>query len=1167
MNFIKIFIITKLESSIFPKQFFLFPLIFVILAFSTVRTFAAVEDSGVPAGFKCEKQLNIKDFLSLARARLRKIDNKKLASLMKKNRQFLLVHSTVYGWLYGNKKLIEFLKEMSISNDDIKLVSLFQSSVEQKRITTKNLLKEFKSKDPALAQVLLWLKNWTANGKDLEKFPENAGIWNLVFANWAFSNDSYRDASRALLRLLSFLSEDREFRKFKKKNSTLVKNSLYPYFMAHLSIFGELAPHFAALKKEEPGYKRISKIRGHVIKIMKKYPVELDDYFGFIGYCPLRENHESILRRQFRKQKGLISNQTFQRGRITVKGKTNLDLRYNASKTRQESVLRMDGRTIVAGKNGTLYWPQVNGNNIFTTSNSLEVGPLKRNLYLNIVFQFLKKKKKYAIDFNFAIHNASGIFLDWQELWTLLADTPILVYESKNKRFTVIRYRPANPFQTVRLIFGYSQGHLEELKITALKSGSSFLFHEFVYGKNQGTIFPLRYLPDGKIMAVELPMDKIFLNRVLFNRVMLREGGNEEGTGGNSGEKEVFNIIKNDFLRKARHKTGESIILAQKYHELAIKYPGIPSLWAISGKFHIDAYQFEKAADALRKYFDIDEEIDDEERNIQFQVPAITNAFSYLINALIHIGDYRGARKNILSEIRENKLNGEKALYREMEHYMMLADVNARRGAWQESIAAFEKMEKTTSSFLKGNVLSLKSLLFSLRMHLAKIQILGYLKKFEKGGKALAQYDKYLAENSSKLPSNLKKLFQERNFLLPKAWPGANEDGVRLPFLPNLMGQGENYCVPIAVQFILRFYGDKSTSQKEIALRMGTTDKGTNFMNMIRYLKKRNFQTRAFIGSREAISNYLKKGLPVITLFFPKNADLGHMVAIIGIDRQSGLLYLYEPGETFAIDTIKARDLSGLQTTTGNIFLAFVRSDAKGSYSGLNDVDNALAMQVLNYLDLDSGGSWQQNPEKLLKKIETMDENGKLKNFILYQRAKIMLQKFYQKSITAEDKKVVSEMIRKNSEKIRKNGKIKDLYYRLQGIFGQLAYFLNDASSARDAFMTATMDNSLDIRSFFSLGGLMARDRQYKAALAYFRKAYFLSFQYQSVIPNFQRRILVSMAKVAQLEKDYKKSASFLMLAANIFNDRSSLTGYALNMIKMSASPNTLRFIKANQPR
>jgi tetratricopeptide (TPR) repeat protein len=623
--------------------------------------------------------------------------------------------------------------------------------------------------------------------------------------------------------------------------------------------------------------------------------------------------------------------------------------------------------------------------------------------------------------------------------------------------------------------------------------------------------------------------------------------------------KKINNMLKEDFLKKKEQTLAENLILAKKYEAMAESNFNYPELWAISGNLYLEGYEFNSAARSFEKYFNIQREVDLEDKGLSVQLPAILHAEKLYINALIQNREYEKAELYLDKKLQEESLMSEESFSDKISFGITLSDIASRKGNWEKALKRFTELEKFITLHMNNYPLSQGTLAVILRARTLQIQVLAYLKKYEEARHKLDQ----LMELYNKKPLATRfsvKLFLE-NISFPKNWPLPKEESVRLAHIPSLTGQGKNYCVPIAVQFILRYFGDNAANQRQIAEEMGTTEQGTNFIQMIAYLKKKGFQVKAFIGTRERVGLFLKNSIPMLTLFYPKNADIGHIASLIGMDAQSGVYYFYEPAETSAVKAMSAEELSRLQIAVGNIFLAFVPQgrDFPREVNGSDSRQDEIALLILNYIDQMTLQRWEKEPREILDTIAKLDTDNKFQKFISFQKALLLLNKFYGNEIgeaeLASTKKLLTDV---DSFRVE-NG---DSFHEYMRILGQLAYFVKDFARSRQAFMNAIALNPLDIQSIYMLAELLAREGQFQAAGVFYRKALAKLPYFHSVIPNLRNEILLKLAGIYKKEGKTGEMIQYLIYAANLTDLKNKLTLYTLEAMREHKSSNTLDFIR-----
>lgn len=885
-----------------------------------------------------------------------------------------------------------------------------------------------------------------------------------------------------------------------------------------------------------------------------------------VEYFPNRFYPIKRFRQKIKKWQKTISNEKlkYHRGRLRFFGRENIAIRYNVSPSRNEKVLLINDKPLLVMINDDLYWSlnKVVYHIQEVLNDNLDSKPPRLNLSL----LFTEEGGQNSIQLRFRLTSNGGFYLNWDNLWHILTRLSYTVFNQKNT-YTLYHYKPANPFQSKRMVISAPDGLPDSFNIHSLDDNKPFILDNLVFASNQGTLNPKKYLKGATIKKLNSPIDLQSLNYWLLSQITSARKADSPNASKSDIQQKINRHLQQDFAQVHGQSPKRLQRLARKYIDLAEKHPQIGRLQAIAAYLHYRTYSFAEAQKLYKRYFQLKKENQFEDKDFHVSLSFVRQAEHYYLKTLIHSKKLDQAYKYIIQRI--NKLNKPKEmtpeiLRKNIQYRLKGIDISARSQKWDQAITNLRKLSDYISQKAQGKLLSPASLNLIKKAYLLQLQVIGFRGNNQSIQEINKQYGQIWQKAQKLFPDTTKRLQWQIQKSIPDNWPNSREDKIRISSLPILPGQGKNYCVPIALQFLLRLNGDSETTQKQIAKALDTGERGTNIRTMFSYMRKRGYQPRAFPANINAAARYLKQGVPLLALISVPTSEIGHMVAVIGVDKKSQLYYLYEPSSTLGFTTMTYKQLRRRQRTTGNIFITFVPQNKVDtlalSYNG-ND-NNEQALRVLKYIDQISKGGKINKLHQMIDRIRRRDSDKQFADFATYHKARL----HYIHLKMARKNAKLQKKIRKKIDGILRHyrNQKEEKHYMLMRLLAHLSIMNLEQDWAKAFLFRAIEDNPYDAKNLHLLGNIFRSEKQYRAAKNLYLKAYRTADSYYIRPQSYEKKLLYSLAMSSLKQKSYKKMLIYLIKAANFTRPNNRIARYTLQQMVQRGHVNTAHFIVNN---
>lgn len=772
----------------------------------------------------------------------------------------------------------------------------------------------------------------------------------------------------------------------------------------------------------------------------------------------------------------------------------------------------------------------LNGSWVMIYDNHAYHWKAKKNIYrTSKVFYRLKSfPLAYSLELNFEnsqfrynssiIHKKDKLILKLPEWVTDSEKKPVSIYYNKNTNYFVffpigIRIFPTSFFSVVQL---------KDKKLTkfTLEQGSSDFHIKItdIFYEQKDHIQKKQYIKEYIDIPQSIPLR--YLNQILVGVI------NRTGKSFNK-QNDIDTLINNFYLEKnkiSRLSNNKISEKADSFYMLAQEYEEDHRLWFIAANLYYESYHFKKAEKCAYRYLSIDQR--KRVSGLGFSTSedpdqVILQIYIYSLiqnNKHLKAMDYM---KLLKRKDDKTKTTNENEIEKKIERYSLLAQLYIQNRNFTEADNIYRNIIKIFGDN--------KKFLDSVYYH--KIIINMYQRKFSE---AKLDYEKIRSPIT-------KKYFE---FLKEKNNYSSEKTSIRFLKIKPIMGKGKNYCAPMAVQFTLKALGKKFPSQREIANEMNTQENGTGFNEIINYFKKRNIKVIPYVATLEDIATHLKKGLPVLTLMYHPEINMGHITPIIGVDLDTRIVYFSEPDQTTSINIMKEENFFKRQIHTGNITL-FISSD-NHSLDYLNHSNPGT--HVVRYLDYKSSGGTINKMDYFLRKIELL-KHPTTKSFTYYQRLSLIYQKLIKKiPFNSNDlffiKKINKELTDYNS------------YYETQIIQGKIYQMYNKPYSAKKSWENALSLNSKSWEASLFLSDLYIKYNNLLKAKKIIEDAL------EKNPPNiFYQMFLYNLVKIFTLMENYDSAISYGLEIAD-FNTQNSFNGNLIQIMKKAKAENTLNFLR-----
>ncbi|MCB1199543.1 MAG: hypothetical protein KDK41_02770 [Leptospiraceae bacterium] len=742
-------------------------------------------------------------------------------------------------------------------------------------------------------------------------------------------------------------------------------------------------------------------------------------------------------------------------------------------------------------------------------------------VHLNVSFNFGTSGEGNRFNFRFDISEKRN---EKPEIHTLLSQInaiPLTISKTQNK-ITIYPYFSSTPFPDSSLEIEQSQNSPASIVIRTNQSKSSISFRELRFNM-QAKPSVEKLIKGKKVLKTETGFTRPVYETASLRRFLVNSDTASENSSG-----QIFQELQAD-LRSARFPNPAF------YQKLAEKYHSRLNNEALD--FHFDvarlyslAYNHNKAVQVLEEAFALSESRD-EKGEIKRGFSMVSDPDREYINALVMTGDYRNALDFI-----DFKLRKAQKVYDVNETYLMgiqKADILTRASRPQEALETLTSIRLRFSH--PGNL--------SLTLSAMEVQLASYLMKNKEAAAAFTYWEnkrRILSKGDDNFLAMQKESLQRAS--------AAESNPVRLKHPPVLPGQGKNFCAPIALEFALRVLGDQKVTQKEIADSMGTNDAGTNFSNILSYLKERNVQTSAAVLNIEQAADLLKRGLPILTLLWPPDSSIGHISVLLGVDVQKKVYYFYEPGLAFSMLAIHESELKKSQMIAGSVFLIVGNNNREVKA-------HKSAEEVLKYLDIYTSGADAQALLTSLDEIAAHDKKEGLTEFLLFHRLNALLRLSTQSKLTQLQMNYIKSILSQWELSIPTG-----LSYLTYRSFGDLALHAGKVELADKVFTTGLQDNPTDFLSLIRSADLSLRKGDSDTAFTLAGRALRDSASL-GLYPGLFEQIIVRSAQVKLEKKDVRGAVEALMT----ITDFSTLTPQSRQLIKImqeNKMQNSIRFLQ-----
>ncbi len=934
--------------------------------------------------------------------------------------------------------------------------------------------------------------------------------------------------------------------------------------------------------------------------------------------------------RQLKKWQSSIqgTNLPFYRGKIIFPEHTHISILYNFSATKQQAVFFWRDQPLLISKDGVIYWQEQG--RFYQISSAMENDTKSHSVYFNIQLDFFQtqtnpmlinsdfQEESSSLNINFSLDTSLHYSFQWHKLWqTLLAKTDLVEKKTSgnNHSFLFFNYNMANPFASTKVQIKIKNDLPQKITIGSATGNDHLVLDQLVFGKNQGTIFPEKYLSEAKknqaIHVLEHPLPSAQL-KFLFLKKIFALQSQEDKNNKDSTEQNISPLLariqkemQHDFFYIKKYNMEQLRSLSRKYESYAKHNLEVPDFYGVAALFANHGYEFSRAQKLYETYFHLLKE-QDHDQQMRLRLSSLDDSVSHYWNTLVQNGHYAKAQKMLTQSLSQNndnikiidnqnqndKQNSQNS-QNSLEHFLEstyldntlhLLDILTRQKKWAKTMRL---AQKATNNVLRA--LSAKKALHpqdnsgleinqdlldidhAFKIHqifLSQLYILAYKHNYQAINQTQKQYQIFTKFISKRQKQRLAHIRRPISNFFSIQWQRETQP-VRLKFGNMLPGQGKNFCVPVSLQFVLQSFGDNKTSQIEIARAMDTNEKGTNIVRSFDYMAKRSFRAVAIPGNEQTAASFLQAGIPLLILLSPPGQEIGHLATIIGLDKKNRIYYLYEPSRKMAIDILHQKQIRPMQNVAGNIFIAFVPPNLSTAQQRVLQQwekqyasQNQLAMEILQFIDMYSKGNQSytnlNKQMRLLQSIQEKDKDKRFAAFFTYHSMRILLQKWQQKLIQEQN---INETIAYTKRMLHYYKDNPPKFSRSLRILGQLALFLEDTSLAKSFLFKAIEKDPRDIASHQLLGTLFFNEKKWPMAHRFMLNAYQNAGHYSVAPQQIKNKLLFALATIAYHRGQNNEMIQYLLLTIDIRKPNSKLYQFMVRQLKRIGSQQTLQFL------
>ncbi len=1035
----------------------------------------------------------------------------------------LLISSWVYVWEHGESPLQQFMKRENWSESAVWQISFFQKALLSRRSQLSYLLRhrpaEISWLDSALVE---GVQRWSENRENDMRWLASLRGNGLLYAFIRFWEEKkylqYWQSG------VQFVSEFPLIEKLPEDERKILGFALvHLATTANLSRFFQNRNTLLSLKRENLTLlRRFDSQRNLLVTIQ-------DEYFHRVG-IPEEIGRSDALAKKYLDlwaQEITEGKMGFQRARVSLRGRVDLDFHFNSSPSRHEVRILSQGKLILANSDGKVYWP-VDGK-MFLVESGMDSYFQKQPMFMNLSMGFKRAGSENSLDLSFRIAPRRETAIQWSSFWKLLRrQQMILTVQGENLHiFSMLQN---NPFQSKRNSISFRNNKIEKITFVSKHDESTLAIDMLVAGNSQGTIFPLQGIQVNEIEKLRFPVSFTTLNQMLMNRMFSQFG--ERRTSGSDlrTHQDAYSLYQE--ISREEQKIGNKSSaalqkLAKSYHQHLVQHKRQEAwLWLFIANLYYRSYDFVNAKSAYERYFYILEDQSSQQSKLHINLPQAKSANQEFFQLLLHLGEYPQAMVHLNRTLPrfswqpeklaiQYNLNQQKTL-ENMGKFLQtkrnMADLYFRTGKLLDSAKTLENLLQQYMEVKEYWVQDPKIV----RPFLETLQNFFYLialaNDYAISQKSIRDFKGLLDTlRNNKQYRDLKAIDDAGDTLLRFK---ESRGMVRLKLTQTLPGQGKNYCVPVTAQFILKFFGNHKFTQFDLAKAMETGESGTTLSGMASFMKEQGFRMMVVPNDPDQIVQFISMGIPLVTMASQPNSDTGHMIAMIAFDRTSHDSYMYEPGNSFAVSRYSRKELARALISIGNIFIAFIPENMPVKNT-TGFPDDFLGDMVDYLFHSMAGGSDVDRQEARLEKMF----NGRVElapQFYFLQKIRLIVSRWQRQDIRKKDVLFINDITAKNAE-----NKF-DTYYQLQRLLGIVSFGRQNLVAAKTAFLKSISDNAYDMYSYLYLARIMGMQKSFAAARAYLMKAYRIQDYYYTSKGEirFQTIYLLAQAAIAERRVD-----------------------------------------------
>lgn len=777
---------------------------------------------------------------------------------------------------------------------------------------------------------------------------------------------------------------------------------------------------------------------------------------------------------------------------------------YLVSRSNLLAVLNVAGQDVLAASNRTMYFRGDSGRYVSTaTYSNFQPAPH----HLNVLFGFMLLETSLDVRFRFQIEEKANFQIRWESISALLGARPELV-RRRGRQWTVLFLRPGNPFSSSYVRLEMEKDVPEGMEFCSLLKDLSLSLHGIRFRPFAGQSLQERIRKMGTgARVLEFPLARQQLDMAimqLLQKTETNEKPNKPSSENNSNQQLMLELRRH--LEQSNSYTRKQLTrLGKHYAGLGRTRVDGLHLFPSAAHFYAMAYRYDKVQETLEKMFALQEQ-EDSRPSFHFTLQPGGSPASQYLDALVHRGAYASARRFLAHQEKLAYLVRDRDTRRELN--LLRADLEIRSGKWK---AALDILRRLKQQYRQHSSPQKKAVL----------RLYRDLKDFRRG---------YGSEKHA--------------------------NRVRLSFVPALAGQGRNYCVPIATQFVLRCFGDRSTTQAMIARAMGTKQTGTSFHRIIRYLRSKGVKPVPFYGTPEKIAAYLRRGFPVWAFIVPPHHGQGHVTAVTGVDLDDKRVYIYEPSGRFVIRSLTFAEMKRDQFQTAGLCFAFVSRGKQGTMPE-RDQFGSLVLRIID------GLSAQAEPEKLGTMIADglkRHRDGAYRRHLRHLQLLPLIQAVQDKRVTPQQTARIASILSNNRATPWVDNKVS------QYLLGELALAVRNSEDARLAFGRAVQGKDKDFRALIKLADSNFQEGRLDQARKQYRSVLTNAWRLEH-LPQLPRYLLfrlmtLALRKADQGEGPALQQAARCLLQIHELLGRDKLNPRAALLIEKAGGRNTLSFLR-----